>query len=1273
MADDPATSTGRHHHGVSKFLSRDRWRSKSNADETANLHSTDQNVADFLRPNASTKTRPSVPVAPRIDIAAAQKWTQSATGNGMSTPSSLRGRGGSQKKPRKPNLTVEFSTTNEIIGEGGEECEAPTMEISAMRRAGTQQAALARSVTHKETSGSRTFQSPPRPTRSMTSHDDEYSGYGGNDESDGARAAAYRSLFGEDPQDLPPRRPSEDNFVPQSLKRAATGYSSISDNSHARESLSSTYSDPDSAGGSPARTRKAPTSNPYQLPEFNSLLDDSPIDFYLSSDRDNKNEPTPISPVEQHSRIQRMRQEEGRVLHQNARMSIIELAEEDLSNLSLSDSKPPPQSFASSKLPTNPGFKPYSPVDDLRQKTAPGSTPSSATDGRKAYTSAAASYKPSPVTPTSTTSVRENRLPKAYPQPNPSARKPVTANPTLAPSGRTSQSSNRPSPSPLTIPQQEFLRNESRQSDRSHNSEFRTPATASSIKPPTSGLSQAAYEDFSKRCEHMRGIFRLQAEFEKPMSEYRPNQWLRAAAWWIVRGRSGMEAIIRGRPRSADGQTPGSARPQEQLLTQPHVDLAKCWWILAEVIPFHAALPPSNETSFTSRAAAAVSANDSALAEFFDSCELVQGSLKGLLSSMSRNHAMPPYNALIQGQDQTIWVQYPPFSADMLPILSGTKRSLTGATNNRSFDPLSVIAVADTKRDFVYYRWFTQVTISAEDNDQDSISLLCIFSVMRARNDWHPKVAICTQKELVTICITGERKLGPSWEDVKWSEQDSSLQIKLAQGYMMNAQLSEQDYHTLANMYKKAFSVQTSLFPLENEQVVFEVPLEDFQFNDTMRPPAFPQERMRRCRVRVFAKSEVRAEGVGSRRFYRGIRFLVVTSPKNRVLADTSHDLGVDKPMVVEMLTESIGGENFPAMALHIKEEHRQCSLFMVFSQLRERQTLHSALNEAELAPEEMQYAALRLKKLGIEPTIDSEDYAKAGNNPLGRMNWQELCVVNKDPHNPDDDFGQVVGSDSLRIISQGAGGTITDRVNLGKTNDSVEIFSTSNCLLGPGEFKIKLTSDGTPGITILRAPQDDLSMTFDRRVAPFTMEQVDVLHAAICEVQTKRTFAFYNLEDLHTFQFAITGFKVKYEGLARDFTIARRRPVTALSKHKRLETGLTRIQVVSHDNDKLVQLLAFFENGCTWAEALGFVLKGVDVFERYDVKGKVGVRLVDAKFTLPRMEKSKSGTRPEDIDRGFVCLDMPEVPGENDDIWIGFDDNEGKPTTAPGKQRNRN
>jgi hypothetical protein len=456
---------------------------------------------------------------------------------------------------------------------------------------------------------------------------------------------------------------------------------------------------------------------------------------------------------------------------------------------------------------------------------------------------------------------------------------------------------------------------------------------------------------------------------------------------------------------------------------------------MAEIIPVLKSLPPSHDSiAFSARAASAAAVNDNSTAEFFYGCDILFSNLKGLLGSMARNKVMPPYNALIQGQDQTIWIKYPSFASDLLPILSGRKsRSLTESASAKVFQPLTVMAVTDTTSDFTYYRWFIKATLGTDDDQSERVSLLCLCSVMRSRNDWHPKVVICTQKELVTICVTGNKENGPSWEDVKWSSQDCSLQIRLPHGYILNAQLEQADFRLLETMYKQAFAVQTSLFPLPDEHIAFEVPLQDFQYSDSMRPPAFPLERMRRCRVRIFQKTEKRTEGSGQRCFYRGMRLLVVTSPKGKQLASVSHELGIHYPINVEMLTETVGGEGFPAMAAHVKEEHRQSTLFMVFNQLKDRQMLYSALNQTEPTPEEYQFASVRLKKLSIEPTIESEAFSRAATNPLGRMQWQEVVVINKDPDNPDLDVGQTVLSDNLRIVSQGVGGAITDRINLGK------------------------------------------------------------------------------------------------------------------------------------------------------------------------------------------------------------------------------------------------
>ena len=74
----------------------------------------------------------------------------------------------------------------------------------------------------------------------------------------------------------------------------------------------------------------------------------------------------------------------------------------------------------------------------------------------------------------------------------------------------------------------------------------------------------------------MKGVFRLTAEKERPSEKCSPQAWLRTALWWYLRGKVGLEVLLqRQRPRGEDGM------PRE-LLTQPHVDLAKTWWIISD-------------------------------------------------------------------------------------------------------------------------------------------------------------------------------------------------------------------------------------------------------------------------------------------------------------------------------------------------------------------------------------------------------------------------------------------------------------------------------------------------------------------------------------------------------------------------------------------------------------------------------------------------------------------------------------------------------------------
>lgn len=101
---------------------------------------------------------------------------------------------------------------------------------------------------------------------------------------------------------------------------------------------------------------------------------------------------------------------------------------------------------------------------------------------------------------------------------------------------------------------------------------------------------------------------------------------------------------------------------------------------------------------------------------------------------------------------------------------------------------------------------------------------------------------------------------------------------------------------------------------------------------------------------------------------------------------------------------------------------------------------------------------------------------------------------------------------------------------------------------------------------------------------------------------------------------------------------------------YKKWEANLARIQIVRQE--KIIQLIAFFGD-FQHGTCMNFVLKGTDHIESFGRSGKFGVRIVDAKFALPKKD--------EDPGSDFVCLDMPEYPIEHDDITITFDKELGK------------
>ena len=854
---------------------------------------------------------------------------------------------------------------------------------------------------------------------------------------------------------------------------------------------------------------------------------------------------------------------------------------------------------------------------------------------------------------------------------------------------------------------------------------------------PSSGMTgaqgDAALDEFAARVVHMKGIFRLTAVKDKS-AQASLMEWLRASIWWFLKGKAGLEELIRGRPRHLD---PSDPQWREQL-AQPHVDLAKCWWIVTEVVQSHSDWvgqeEPRSAATTSSRGSTRVSESE----RIYDVVEHVLSNLKALMMSMSRNNVMPPSASLIQGQDTTIWVAYPSFSVDVKASLSGTRSKsilVEDVKQKETYNLSSIIPLTDTTTDFYYGRMFVNASISSDDQDADPIPFACVVSLIRDRTDYQIKMLICTQSELANLCVQPDRKLAPSWQDVQWKTRYNALYVSLSRGYNLNLEFSEKDFKTIWNIYDYTTKLESSLQPLSDgqERFAYEVTLRDFQLADPTGTYGFPSDRIPRCRARVFKRIAIKHEPTGDRRIHKGYRLIVVTSPKTKTLRSLTYELAQQILMNFEFQNDGdVNSKGAPVLFMRLPRGDKFISLFMSFNDANERNTLYYILNGMSVTSHEDIVARLKLGNVSVKQEIGSsqQDLITAG-DPLRELQWKDLVVINRRAEEEGESI-KTVGSESLRIVSRHVGGALTDRCNLGEYKlfnirvslllfSLIDLSMITNELLfspGPGELHIRLhpslpsslslsTSSAPtlsafsgpypsnsliPSISILRAPATSLTSSADPRATSSSIIAAlsTVLQTAFT-TPTQRVYSFPDLPSLYKFQEVLTGQRVRFDGLAERVSISRKRTgsmMPGLSK-RNLEARNVRIQIVrglsgsEFGGAPTSQILLFFENFPA-ADAMNFQLRPTDAYERLDGKyafkdkdkdkdkdrerereretrdqspamggggdGKYGIRLVDAKFSLPNADfEEKEKERKKEREKAEKAAEKEGRDGKRD------------------------
>ncbi|KAK8088378.1 hypothetical protein PG997_003339 [Apiospora hydei] len=709
----------------------------------------------------------------------------------------------------------------------------------------------------------------------------------------------------------------------------------------------------------------------------------------------------------------------------------------------------------------------------------------------------------------------------------------------------------------------------------------------------TAAAADEAFEEFVQRTKHLYELFRLHAEQLKPLGSCRPDDLTRAALWWFLKGRMGVESTVRNRATETDETKALMGK------YQAFTDLTKAYW-LTEL-----ALPEIAEGKFSP-----------VDGEFGEVRQAIKAAATKLAGSMKRNGLMPPDEPFMpQMMDKSIWIEYPVLSQDITALMNSNWGSLLNANNqaNRQISALEALPLGDSPHNFNYGRYLVDVYLMEQGMESNQTHFSCMLSVNRPTKDSQLVFTIASQNGAVTLRIQSDKTAGPCWENLRWRAEASSLELKMPRGFMAAIQCSKQDFRTLWNIFDFGSKVQSYLYPRQDETVAFRTQLRGFHYFDAdPNSRNFPREAVGQCEVGLYEKLLKEGSPTGPRTFHRGYRLAVVTGPKIRTLSGVTHFYTPQQPIQYAYLR---GDQREPMLQLAFKDAKVKCRMVLSFNDEGEREQLLTMLKGSYVHNDEEVVAEVALQGHSISQSLAD---SKGGFPALQRLPWQIARIINDKYAG---DAPPTVLAEKLRlevtsVDGQGAPvGTITDRLNL-----------------APGEFKVRLDTKDFLTVHILRHPQSDMTVSVLDRPG-----------------LTEAPGSLPSFKDLHAFEASVTGYTVLYDGAAASLNISRRRMVVPV--YKKWESGMARIQVVQQE--KTIQLLAFFQD---WhhGQAMGFVLKGTDVYEVFGKGNKAGLKMVDAKFPLPKVPEEG---RDKTDDMAFVSLDMPDYAGEHDDISIVFED----------------
>lgn len=754
---------------------------------------------------------------------------------------------------------------------------------------------------------------------------------------------------------------------------------------------------------------------------------------------------------------------------------------------------------------------------------------------------------------------------------------------------------------------------------------LQSPPYTSSVSPPSHHLpqmqsfqsavgtvhrrpsvgSEESLALFSEFASSVSNMFTLSATADG--ANHSTSDWLFAALWWFLKARARLEDVAR--------ETSTRQQLDVGSLSQSHLNLAKSWWITSQVLP--ARQDPSAD-------AQVVRATTSTLTS----------SIQSLCASLTKRDILPTrQSALAQGLDSSIWTKraLDTYPSEWTWVLSGAAFATGQGRPSRPL-PLAALPLSDSSSGYCYGRIFAQASVASGDDDPTLAPFECVVSVVRKIGSPEMEAVICSQDATAAVFVRTAEEAGVHWEHSRFEHEIHCMRIKLPHKVRLWVHCSPRDYAWLWACLDNSQKIARTMKPHTDEIHMATLNLASFQYRDSSRPDDFPAEPVNGCRLAVFERF-ASPEDHFKRKTHRGYRMAVMTTSK--VIRNVTIALGNKAPL------EYAQSGSSPEFRLQIKEMDRGRSAHLRFHDIPQRDHFRDLITGTSMRQTEESLWTIPLRSVtagAVTQGVTPEQWPQ--------LNFSVLQVI--DEIQPDDLHREMSTFDlsaNIRVMMFNKQGSLVDRV----CDASLSV-------------RIRLDAKRPETLQVMRpGPREDMTLA----LGPETGGEPSLRHVfdTVTSVPSAIAYGFNSIKEMHAFELALTGHKVLYDGVVSAFTVTRRRMY--VGKDKNWDALKPRLQIVERDGRH--QMLVFFE-GFIVADCLKFEVKRTDVYEQISGHkntgfGMFGIKLVDAKFTLPGSNKDdwlREGAQRDAVAK-YVNLATDEYAAEHEDILIWFDTEQGE------------